>query len=237
VKGKARAGQSGACLQQWHQKLRRWYEADGPPIFASRAYLKGFAPHIHVLYREVPFILNIIASSSAAGSYMLYNRIMKFTTPDICDEFLPHLQVLEPLFSDYGGKEKFCGEIVTIKCFEDNSLVKSTLGTDGSGKVLVVDGGGSLRCALLGDMLGAMAAENGWQGVVVNGCVRDVEILKNIDLGVRALNCHPLRSEKRNEGQRDLAVIFAGAEFIPGQYLYADENGIVVADHQLDLRV
>jgi len=160
---------------------------------------------------------------------------MKFTTPDICDDFFSELQILEPLFNEYGGKEKFHGEIVTIKCFEDNSLVKQTLGTDGTGKVLVVDGGGSLRCALLGDMLGAMAADNGWQGVIINGCVRDVEILKSIDFGVRALNCHPLRSDKRNEGQLNVTIVFAGVEFTSGQYLYADENGIVVAPGQLEL--
>ncbi len=145
------------------------------------------------------------------------------------------MQILEPLFTEFGGKEKFSGEIVTIKCFEDNSLVKQTLGNDGHGKVLVVDGGGSLRCALLGDLLGAMAAENGWQGILINGCARDVEILKTIDLGVSALNCHPLKSNKRNEGQFNIPVSFAGVSFLPGQYLYADENGIVVAEKELDL--
>ena len=160
---------------------------------------------------------------------------MTFTTPDICDDFLDQLQVLEPLFTEYGGKEKFSGEIVTIKCFEDNSLVKQTLGTAGHGKVLVVDGGGSLRCALLGDILGAMAVQNGWQGLLINGCVRDVEILKGMDLGVRSLSCYPLKSNKRNEGQLNVAIRFAGVNFEPGQYLYADENGIVVAAEQLNL--
>ena len=160
---------------------------------------------------------------------------MKFSVPDICDDFLPELQVLEPVFSNYGGRRKFYGEVVTLKCFEDNSLVKQTLGTKGQGRVLVVDGGGSLRCALLGDILGAMAAENGWQGVLINGCVRDVEILRTIDLGVRALNCHPLKSNKRNEGQLNVPLRFAGVNFEPGQYLYADENGIVIAQKELNL--
>lgn len=159
---------------------------------------------------------------------------MSFTTPDICDDFSDDIQVLEPLFTEYGGSGKFSGEIITIKCFEDNALVKQTLGTDGRGKVMVVDGGGSLRCALLGDMLAAMAAQNGWQGVIINGCVRDVEILKSIDLGVRALNCYPLRSEKRNEGQLNIPVHFAGVSFKPGQHLYADENGIIVANKRLN---
>jgi len=160
---------------------------------------------------------------------------MAFSIPDICDDFLADLQVLEPLFSEYGDSEQFSGEVVTIKCFEDNALLKQTLGTDGTGKVMVVDGGGSLRRALLGDILAAMAVDNGWQGVVINGCVRDVEILKTIRLGVRALNCHPVRSDKRNEGQLNVPLAFAGADIKPGQYLYADENGIVVANSKLDL--
>jgi len=160
---------------------------------------------------------------------------MTFSTPDICDDFLADLQVLEPLFSEYGASEPFSGEVVTIKCFEDNTLLKQTLGTDGTGKVMVVDGGGSLRRGLLGDLLAATAADNGWQGVVINGCVRDVEILKTIRLGVRALNCHPVRSDKRNEGQLNVPVAFAGVNFRPGQYLYADENGILVADSKLNL--
>lgn len=160
---------------------------------------------------------------------------MTYTTPDICDEFLERLQILEPRFTEFGGKSKFSGEIVTIKCFEDNSLVKQSLGSAGHGKVLVVDGGGSLRCALLGDLLAAMAIKNGWQGVLINGCVRDVEILKSMDLGVRALNCHPLKSNKHDEGQLNLTVRFAGVVFEPGQYLYADENGMVVARENLNL--
>jgi len=157
-----------------------------------------------------------------------------FSIPDLCDDFPDELQVLEPLFTEYGDKEKFSGEIVTVKCFEDNSLVKKTLGTDGTGKVMVVDGGASLRRALLGDMLAAMAVDNGWQGLVIYGCVRDVEILKTIKLGVRALNCYPVKSEKRNEGRLNAPLAFAGAKIEPGQYIYADENGIVVAKTQLD---
>jgi len=160
---------------------------------------------------------------------------MTYSTPDICDQFPGQLQIAEPLFTEFGGKDSFSGEIVTIKCFEDNSWVKQNLAIAGHGKVLVVDGGGSLRCALLGDLLGAMAVQNGWQGLLVNGCVRDVEILKSMDLGVRALNCYPLKSNKRNEGQLNVPVRFAGVNFEPGQYLYADENGIVVANEELDI--
>lgn len=160
---------------------------------------------------------------------------MNFTVPDLCDEYPADLQVLDPLFTNFGGKEKFWGEIVTVKCFEDNSLVKSNLAGDGTGKVMVVDGGGSLRCALLGDMLAAMAVENGWQGLVINGCVRDVEIIESIDLGVCALNCYPVKSEKRNVGQLNVPVSFAGVRFEPGRLLYADKNGILVARSRLEL--
>ena len=162
-------------------------------------------------------------------------RKMNFTIPDICDDFPSELQVLDPLFTNFGGKEKFWGEIVTVKCFEDNSLVKSNLAGDGAGKVMVVDGGGSLRCALLGDMLAAMAAENGWQGLVIYVCIRDVEIVETIDLGVCALNCYPVKSEKRNVGQLNVPVSFAGVSFEPGRFLYADKNGIVVARSRLEL--
>lgn len=158
---------------------------------------------------------------------------MSLSVPDLCDQHPDQLQILEPVFTRYGASERFHGEVVTARCFEDNSVVKSTLAEDGSGKVLVVDGSGSMRCALLGDMLAAMAEKNGWQGVLVNGCVRDVEILRTIELGVLALNCHPARSKKRGDGERDLPLRFAGVSFRPGQHLYADANGVVVADRDL----
>jgi len=141
---------------------------------------------------------------------------MTLSVPDICDDFFDEIQVLEPLFSDYGGARKFCGEIVTLKCFEDNSLVRDLVRSEGKRRVIVVDGGGSLRRAMLGDLLAAKAAENGWQGLLINGCVRDVEILETIDLGVKALNCIPVKTDKRGEGQLDIPVSFAGVHFEPG---------------------
>jgi len=158
---------------------------------------------------------------------------MPYSVPDICDDFIEEIAVLEPLFSDFGGKPRFSGEVVTIKCFEDNSLVRDAVGSEGRGRVLVVDGGGSLRHALLGDLLAAKAAENGWQGLVINGCVRDVEILETIDLGVKALNSHPVKTAKRGEGQLEVSVTFAGATIRPGNFLYADANGVVVAARNL----
>ncbi|MCH5375613.1 MAG: ribonuclease E activity regulator RraA [Planctomycetes bacterium] len=160
---------------------------------------------------------------------------MSHSVPDICDEFPDEIDVLEPLFTDYGGKRKFSGEIVTIRCFEDNSLVGDTVRSEGKGRVIVVDGGGSLRFSLLGDLLAETARQNGWQGLVINGCVRDVEILRDIDLGVKALACFPVKTEKRGEGQLGAAVSFAGVRIEPGQFLYADANGIVVSGRELEV--
>jgi regulator of ribonuclease activity A len=160
---------------------------------------------------------------------------MAISVPDICDEHSEEISVLEPVFSDYGGRRKFSGEVVTIKCFEDNSLVRDLVNSEGRGRVIVVDGGGSLRRAMLGDLLAAKAAENGWQGLLINGCVRDVEILETIDLGVKALNSHPVKTEKLGVGQLDVPVEFAGARIIPGRYLYSDANGVVVAFRDLNI--
>jgi regulator of ribonuclease activity A len=158
---------------------------------------------------------------------------MTYSVPDICDDFPNDISVPESLFSDFGKKRRFSGEIVTIKCFEDNSLMRDLVRSGGEGRVIVVDGGASLRHALLGDLLAAKAAENGWSGLLINGCVRDVEILEGIDLGIKALNCHPLKTEKRGEGQLNIPVRFAGVRFSPGSFLYADANGIVVAEKDL----
>lgn len=158
---------------------------------------------------------------------------MTHSLPDICDQYIDDISVFEPVFRDFGGKRKFCGEVVTIKCFEDNSLVAETVRQPGQGRVIVVDGGGSLRRALLGDLLAVAAVENGWEGVVVNGCVRDVEMLATLDLGVKALAPCPVRTDKRGEGQRDVPLRFAGVQMEPGHYLYADANGIIVAKQKL----
>ena len=161
---------------------------------------------------------------------------MTLSVPDICDEYFDQIQVLDPLFSDYGGRGTFCGEIVTLKCFEDNLPVRNLVAAEGRGRVIVVDGGGSLRRAMLGDLLAAKAAENGWHGLLINGCVRDVEILETIELGVKALNCIPVKTDKRGEGQLGIPVSFAGARIEPGQFLYADENGVIIANRDLAVR-
>ena len=155
-----------------------------------------------------------------------------FATCDLCDAQKNStdgsFRVLPPVFRDYGKRIKFSGIVTTVKCFEDNSLVKAALDTPGNGRVLVVDGGASLRRALVGGNLGAAGAKNGWAGIVVDGCVRDSAELAACDLGIRALGLMPLPTEKRNEGQRDVTVQIQGVWVRPGDWLYADEDGIVV---------
>ncbi|MFP2900341.1 ribonuclease E activity regulator RraA [Corallococcus sp. 4LFB] len=156
-------------------------------------------------------------------------------TADLCDAHAgaPHFQVAEPGFMDYGGRRSFSGPISTVRAPEDNSLVRKALEEPGQGRVLVVDGGGSRRCALVGDVLAALGQQNGWAGVVVNGCIRDSEEVGRTAIGVKALGTHPLKSGKRNEGQRDVEVRFAGVTFTPGHHLYADADGIVTSQKPL----
>ena len=152
-----------------------------------------------------------------------------FVLPDLFDDHEGVIIAADPLFSSYGGEAAFCGPIRTIKCFEDNSLVAERVREPGEGAVLVVDGGGSMRCALLGDNLAAAAIENGWSGVVINGCLRDVDLIATMALGVQALGAHPQRSVKQGVGERDCVVRFAGLSFAPDAWLYADRNGIGVS--------
>lgn len=149
-------------------------------------------------------------------------------TPDLCDDH-PEVQVVEPMFGNFGGKEAFGGEIVTVKCFEDNSVVKEQVATQGKGRVMVVDGGGSMRAALLGDMLAEQAAENGWEGLVIYGCIRDVDVIGETNLGVQALGTHPRKTEKRGLGDLNVPVTFGGVSFQPGHFIYADNNGVIVS--------
>lgn len=155
---------------------------------------------------------------------------MAFSTCDLYDEHADRVTVVAPRFNSYGGRDAFSGTVVTVKCHEDNSRVKEILmGEDGAGKVLVVDGGGSERCALLGDLIAGGAVERGWEGILIHGCVRDVVALSTLDIGVCALNRTPRKSTRRGEGQRDLTVSFADAVFRPGDHIYADADGILLA--------
>ena len=153
---------------------------------------------------------------------------MIFKTADLCDEHEDLVQIAEPGLIPFGQRQRFYGEIVTLKLFEDNSLVREAVATDGQGKVLVVDGGGSLRCALLGDLLAAKAVANHWSGMIINGCIRDSADIDEMDIGVRAITTCPLKSIKKGVGEKDIPVRFLGVSFQPGEYVYVDEDELLV---------
>jgi regulator of ribonuclease activity A len=154
------------------------------------------------------------------------------STPDLSDE-APEVCAIELQFNNYGAIRQFGGQVVTIKCHEDNSLVKQCVGEPGAGRVIVVDGGGSLRRALLGDMLAEKAAANGWSGLVINGAIRDVDEIGQIGLGVQALGTCPIKTEKLGVGQRDIVLQIGGVTIAPGDYVYADNNGVIVSKRPL----
>lgn len=159
---------------------------------------------------------------------------MTFQTADLSDTHSDLTHIAQPMFQRYGGRARFCGQIVTVKCFEDNSLVREALSQPGKGQVLAIDGGGSLRCALVGDQIAQMAVKNGWEGIVVYGCIRDSAVINQLDIGVRALNTHPLKSIKKGVGDNQIAVSFASVTFTPGEYVYVDEDGILLAPHAIN---
>jgi regulator of ribonuclease activity A len=151
-------------------------------------------------------------------------------TTDLYDRFGEATRVLPPGFQDFGGRASFSGRVVTIKCFEDNSRVKELAATPGGGKVMLVDGGGSMRCALLGDLIAADAVRNGWEGIVIHGCVRDRAALRELSIGIKALGTTPRKSVRRNEGQTGIEVNIGGVVCRDGDRLYADEDGVLLLD-------
>ena len=156
------------------------------------------------------------------------------STCDISDQLHPHVQHLDPIFKSYGGKTAFSGRIVTIKCFEDNSLVEEALKMNGKGCVLVIDAGESLRCAMLGDKRASDAIKNEWEGIVVNGSIRDSVMINSMTIGIRALGVCPRKSIKKGNGKRNLTVDFSNVKFIPNHYLYADEDGVIVIENKVN---
>lgn len=158
---------------------------------------------------------------------------MLISTPDLCDANETDVSVIELPFRNLGGRRQFGGEVVTVKCFEDNSKVKELLATPGAGRVLFVDGGGSLRRALLGDLIAASAIKQGWSGVVVYGAVRDVDALAEMDLGVQALGTTPFKTERRGLGDANVPVRVAGVSIKSGDWLYADNNGVIISPRAL----
>lgn len=158
---------------------------------------------------------------------------MDLLTTDLCDAHEDKVRVVEPMFSSFGGRAAFFGRIATLKLHEDNSLVRRALESPGDGRVLVIDGGGSLRRALVGDQLAALGVKNGWAGIVVYGCIRDSRAIGEMDIGMLAIDTHPMKTVKKNVGEADLPVCFGGVTFIPGEWLYADEDGVIVSESPL----
>ena len=159
---------------------------------------------------------------------------MSFSTPDLSDEN-PDAQALAPILQNLGGKKVFLGKIETLKCPDDNSYVKELLNSDGDGKVLVVDADGISTVALLGDMIAEAGVRNNWSGIVINGYVRDIDILSKLDIGVQAIGTMPVRSEKKNQGQVGIDISFGGLTFSSGDYVYADNNGLLLSKLELNL--
>ena len=158
---------------------------------------------------------------------------MNKTTCDISDKLHPDVQYLEPVYKIYGAKTSFSGRIVTVKCYEDNSLVEEALKANGKESVLVIDAGGSMNCAMLGDKRAADAIKNEWEGIIVHGLIRDSVAINGMELGIRALGVYPLKSIKNGVGESNLIVNFSGVTFTPGEYLYADEDGVIVVKEKL----
>jgi len=167
------------------------------------------------------------------GCVKSMEKTMNETTCDISDKLHPDVQYLEPVYKIYGAKTSFSGHIVTVKCYEDNSLVEKALKSNGKESVLVIDAGGSMNCAMLGDKRAADAINNEWEGIIVHGLVRDSVAINGMEIGIRALGVYPLKSIKNGVGDNNLIVNFSGVTFTPGDYLYADDDGVIVVTEKL----
>ena len=160
---------------------------------------------------------------------------MEYNTSELCNLYADSIDVLEPMLSNYGGRNSFGGTVVTIKCFESNGLINETVEQDGIGKVLVVDGGGSSRRALIDAYIAETAAKNGWEGIICYGSVRDVDLLEDIEIGIQAMVSIPVGAEDTDVGELDLAVNFAGVTILPDDHIYADNTGIILSQEALDI--
>ncbi|WP_371193499.1 ribonuclease E activity regulator RraA [Glaciecola sp. SC05] len=162
---------------------------------------------------------------------------MEINTSELCDMYADRIDVVEPIFTSYGGAISYAGEVTTIKCFEDRGLVDKVLATNGIGKVLLIDGGGSLRRALIDTDNVQMAVDNGWEGIICYGAVRDVDLLEEFSIGIHAISAIPVAAESREIGDLDIAVNFAGVTFLPEDLVYADGTGIVLSPEPLDVEI
>lgn len=160
---------------------------------------------------------------------------MQYNTSLLCDIYADTVDVVEPLLTNFGGRNSFAGEVVTVKCFESVGLIYQALAENGAGKVLLIDGGGSLRRALINAHIAELAVENSWEGIVVNGCVREVDILEELDIGIQAITAIPVGAEDNEIGEMNAPVNFAGVTFLPEDILYADSTGIIISPEPLEI--
>ncbi|WP_149360282.1 ribonuclease E activity regulator RraA [Lolliginicoccus suaedae] len=159
---------------------------------------------------------------------MLVSSVEFSSTADLADEIGPGIRSCDTQFIQFGGRTKFSGPVSTVKCFQDNALLKSVLGEPGNGGVLVIDGDASVHTALVGDVIAELGRGNGWSGIIINGAVRDAAMLRTMEIGVKALGSNPRKSTKTNEGERDVPVTIGGVTFSPGDVVYSDDDGVVV---------
>jgi regulator of ribonuclease activity A len=162
---------------------------------------------------------------------------MEYSTSALCDIYLDQVDVVEPMFSNFGGNASFAGQVTTVKCYEDNGVIRDILEQDGVGRVLLIDGGGSLRKALIDAEIAAIAEENEWEGIVVYGSVREVDELEEINLGIQALASIPVGANQSDIGETDIPVNFGGVTFLPEDYLYADSTGIILSQEPLNVNL
>ncbi|WP_269936092.1 ribonuclease E activity regulator RraA [Serratia liquefaciens] len=160
---------------------------------------------------------------------------MKYDTSELCDIYHEEVNVVEPLFSNFGGRTSFGGQITTVKCFENNGLLFELLEENGRGRVLVIDGGGSVRRALINAELARLATQNEWEGIVVYGAVRQVDDLEELDIGIQAMAAIPVGAASESIGESDIRVNFGGVTFFSGDHLYADNTGIILSEDPLDI--
>ncbi|NQY35580.1 MAG: ribonuclease E activity regulator RraA [Alteromonadaceae bacterium] len=160
---------------------------------------------------------------------------MEYNTSELCNTYADLVDVVEPIFSNYGGRNSFGGKVVTIKCFENNGLISQIVATDGHGKVLVIDGGGSTRRALIDGEIAATAGKNGWEGIICFGSLRDVDTLEEIELGIQGLVSIPVGASDDDIGESDLAINFGGVTFLPDDHIYADNTGVILSPEALDI--
>ena len=160
---------------------------------------------------------------------------MEYNTSALCDIYSEQVDVVEPMFSNFGGSASFAGQLTTVKCFEDNGIIRSILEEDGEGRVLLIDGGGSLRRALIDAEIAALAEDNNWEGIIVYGCVREVDELEDMSIGIQALASIPVSAVNQNIGEIDVPVNFGGVTFLPEDYLYADNTGILISQEALNV--